>query len=599
VKVRARLLFGILPQAFGLVWRAAPRHTIINATLTVIQGLTPALTLTLTKTIVDSVVHAAYTHTHAEVLHVLLLIVAWLATQIFTSLLQSLANFFNNLQSDLLNNYVNVELIKKANSLDISYFENAQFYDKLENARREAGYRPNQMIGQMFGLLRNVITLISVIGVLAVLSWWLVALVVLVAIPSFVYQTKLGGRFFALLSKRAPEQRKLNYLTGLLTTDVSVKELRIFGLHDTLLERYQQIFAKFYKENQELATRRIISQFAVSALAIVAASSTYVYVALQVIAGRITIGGLTLYYQAFQQSQQATTAILNGIGSMYENSLFLNNLFEFLAYAPQLPVCPNPTPMPTPMRGGIVFDHVSFKYPGTEKWVLEDISFAIRPGESLALVGSNGAGKTTLVKLLTRLYDPTMGQIMIDGSDIRAFDPAELRSRVGVIFQDYVKYQLSAGENIGFGRIEAIKDIARIERSAAEAGADAVIAALPQKYDTALGRGFAGGHELSIGQWQKVALARAFMRNADILILDEPTSSLDVQSEHEVFQTFNELREGKIAVLISHRFSTVRMASRIVVIENGRVIENGSHDELILRGGRYAELFGMQAAAYR
>jgi ATP-binding cassette, subfamily B, bacterial len=291
--------------------------------------------------------------------------------------------------------------------------------------------------------------------------------------------------------------------------------------------------------------------------------------------------------------------ILSGIGSTYENSLFLSNLFSFLAFAPELPVRPDPLPVPHPIREGIVLDHVSFRYPGTEKWVLEDISFAIRPGETVALVGANGAGKTTLVKLLTRLYDPTEGSITIDGIDLRDFDPGELRSHVGVIFQDYVKYQLTAGENIGFGRIEAIEDTGRIERSAVEAGADVVIGALPQGYDTPLGRWFQDGQELSIGQWQKVALARAFMRDADLLILDEPTSSLDVRSEYEVFRAFDELTAAKMAVLISHRFSTVRMAGRIVVIEDGRVIENGTHDELILRGGRYYELFDMQAASYR
>jgi ATP-binding cassette, subfamily B, bacterial len=455
------------------------------------------------------------------------------------------------------------------------------------------------MVTQLFGLLRSTVTLVSVIGVLASLSWWLVLLVVAVSVPSFIYQAKYSGQFFSLLTGRAPDQRRLNYLSYLLTTDSPVKELRIFGLHGTLLERYRQIFAKFYKENRDLTVRRTSSQFALGALGTVVSGLTYIYVVLEVIAGRITVGGLTLYYQAFQQSQTQVSNILSGIGSTYENSLFLSNLFSFLAFAPELPVRPDPLPVPNPIREGIVLDHVSFRYPGTEKWVLEDISFAIRPGETVALVGANGAGKTTLVKLLTRLYDPTEGSITIDGIDLRDFDPGELRSHAGVIFQDYVKYQLSAGENIGFGRIEAIEDTGRIERSAIEAGADAVINALPQGYDTPLGRWFQDGQELSIGQWQKVALARAFMRDADLLILDEPTSSLDVRSEYEVFQAFDELTAAKMAVLISHRFSTVRMAGRIVVIEDGRVIENGTHDELILRGGRYYELFDMQAASYR
>ena len=598
-RARARLAFQMIPKALGLVWQATPRFATTNAILTVVQGVLPAITLYFSKAIVDGVITALRVQTRVETQHVLTLVALWFGVQLLASLLQTVSQLVTSLQSDLLSNHISVRLMEKANALDLSYFENAQFYDKLENARREAGYRPSQMVQQLFGLLRSTVTLISVIGVLASLSWWLVLLVVAVSIPSFIYQAKYSGQFFSLLTGRAPEQRKLNYLGYLLTTDSPVKELRIFGLHGTLLERYRQIFAKFYKENRDLTIRRTASQFALGALGTVVSGLTYIYVVLEVIAGRITVGGLTLYYQAFQQSQSQVSNILSGIGSTYENSLFLSNLFAFLAYAPELPVRADPLPVPQPIREGIVLDHVSFKYPGTDKWVLEDISFAIRPGETIALVGANGAGKTTLVKLLTRLYDPTEGHITIDGIDLREFDPAALRSRVGVIFQDYVKYQLTAGENIGFGRIEAIEDTGRIERSAVEAGADAVIASLPQGYDTPLGRWFQDGQELSIGQWQKVALARAFMRDADLLILDEPTSSLDVRSEYEVFRAFDELTEGKMAVLISHRFSTVRMAGRIVVIEDGRVIEDGSHDELILKGGRYHELFDMQAASYR
>ena len=599
MRARARLAVRMVPKALGLVWEATPRFATTNALLTVVQGVLPAITLYFSKAIVDGVIEAFRVQTRAETSHVVLLVALWFGVQLLSSLLQTVSQLVTSLQSDLLSNYISVRLMEKANTLDLSYFENAQFYDKLENARREAGYRPGQMVQQLFGLLRSIVTLVSVVGVLASLSWWLVLLVVVVSVPSFIYQAKYSGQFFALLTGRAPDQRRLNYLSYLLTTDTPVKELRIFGLHGTLLERYRQIFARFYRENRSLTIRKTSSQFGLGALGTVVAGLTYVYVVLEVIAGRITVGGLTLYYQAFQQSQTQISNILSGIGSTYENSLFLSNLFDFLAYAPELPLRADPLPVPTPIRDGIMLEHVSFKYPGTEKWVLEDISFTIQPGETVALVGANGAGKTTLVKLLTRLYDPTEGRITIDGIDLRDFDLAELRARVGVIFQDYVKYQLTVGENIGFGRIEAIDDKERIEHAATDAGADVVIAGLSKGYETPLGRWFADGQELSIGQWQKVAIARAFMRDADLLILDEPTSSLDVRSEYEVFRAFDELTEGKMAVLISHRFSTVRMARRIVVIEDGRVIEDGSHDELVLRGGRYAELFDMQAASYR
>ena len=598
-RARARLTFQMIPRALGLVWRATPRFATANALLTVVQGVIPAITIYFSKVIVDGVLVAGSERTRAATEQVLVLVALWFGVQLVGALLQSGNQLVTSLQSDLLSNQISVMLMEKANALDLSYFENAQFYDKLESARREAGFRPGQMVNQLFGLLRSAVTLVSVIGVLASLSWWLVLLVVAVSIPSLIYQTKYSGQFFALLTGRAPAQRQLNYLGYLLTTDTPVKELRIFGLHRTLLERYRQIFATFYRENRDLTLRRSASQFALGAVAMVVTGITYVSVVLEVIAGRITIGGLTLYYQAFQQSQTQVSNLLSGIGSLYENSLFLSNLFAFLAFAPEMPVRADPLPIPQPIREGIVLEHVSFRYPGTEKWVLRDVSFAITPGETVALVGANGAGKTTLVKLLSRLYDPTEGRITIDGSDLRELDPAAWRARVGVIFQDYMKYQTTARENVGFGRVEAMADEERITRAAAEAGADTVIGALPQGYDTQLGRWFADGQELSIGQWQKVALARAFMRDADLLILDEPTASLDVRSEYEVFRAFDDLTEGKMAVLISHRFSTVRMASRIIVIEDGAVIENGSHDELILRGGRYAELFDLQAASYR
>jgi len=431
------------------------------------------------------------------------------------------------------------------------------------------------------------------------LSWWLVLLVILISIPSLVYQAKYGGQMFALQTGRATDQRRLHYLSYLLTTDSPAKELRIFGLHRDLLERYRQFFARFYRENRSLNLRRTNSQLALGALGTVLSGLTYGYVVLQTIAGRLTLGQLTLYYQAFQQSQSQLNNLLSGVASTYENSLFLTDLFDYLSYAPRLPVRANPLPVPCPVRQGLVLENVSFKYPGTEPCVLNHVSFAIRPGEAIALVGANGAGKTTLVKLLARLYDPTEGRITLDGVDLRDFDPAELHRRLGVIFQDYVRYQLTVLENIGFGRVEAMHDSARVARAAAQAGADSVIASLPEGYATPLGRWFHDGQELSVGQWQKIALARAFMRDADLLILDEPTASLDVRSEYEVFRAFAKLTEAKMAVLISHRFSTVRMASRIVVIEDGSVLEQGSHDELIARGGRYAELFEMQAASYR
>jgi len=587
------------PRSLKIAWDSAPLLVIVNITLVLITGVIPALSIYLMKLIVDGVIKAVEVHSRSETSHVLWLVALWSGSQLLAAVLGVLGQLVASLQRDLLGNHVNVLLIEKANQLDLSYFENATFYDKMERAQREASSRPAQVLNQLLGLLRSILTLASVLGILASLSAWLVLLVTIASIPAVVVQAKYSTQYFSLLTKRAPEQRKLSYLSWLLTTDTPVKELRVFGLHGALLRRYKEIFAKFFRENRDLAIRRNAAQIGLVVFSSILSGLMYMLVVLRVIAGRITVGGLTLYYQAFQQSSQSMNMLLVGFGSMYEHALYLSNLFDFLDYVPELPVRPDPLPMPDPIREGITIEHVSFKYPGTDKWVLRDISFAIRPGETIALVGANGAGKTTLVKLLARLYDPTEGRIRIDGIDLREFDPQEVRARVGVIFQDYVKYQLTVRENVGFGRVEAMADEARIKRAAAAAGADGVIEALPQGYDTPLGRWFVDGQELSIGQWQKVAIARAFMRDADLLILDEPTSSLDVRSEYEVFQAFGELTEGKMAVLISHRFSTVRMAGRIVVIEDGCVIEGGSHDELVLKGGRYAELFDMQAASYR
>src|SRR5438093_1083554 len=380
-RARAQLALKMIPKALALVWRATPRFATANAILTIVQGILPAITLYFSKAIVDGVMTAFQVQARAATEHVIALVALWFGVQLLSALLQTVGQLISSLQSDLLSNSITVMLMEKANTLDLSYFENAQFYDKLENARREVRSRPGQMVQQLFGLLRSTVTLVAVIGVLASLSWWLVLLVVAVSIPSFIYQARYSGQFFALLTGRAPEQRQLDYLGSLLTTDSPVKELRIFGLHGALLERYRQIFTKFYHETRDLTVRRTASQFALGALGTVVAGLTYVYVVLEVIAGWITVGGLTLYYQAFQHSQSQVSNILSSIGSTYENSLFLSNLLTFLAYAPELPVRPAPLPVPHPITQGIVLEHVSFKYPGTDKWVLRDISCAIQRGE--------------------------------------------------------------------------------------------------------------------------------------------------------------------------------------------------------------------------
>jgi ATP-binding cassette subfamily B protein len=428
----------------------------------------------------------------------------------------------------------------------------------------------------------------------------ILAVVALLApIPAFIASTRYGWHGYQMMRRQSPERRLMAYLTNLLTTDTYNKEIKLFTLGDFFTRRFSDISIKFILENQGLVVRRYLAGFFWGALTILASGGTYLYVALLAVRGTINIAGLTVYTQAAQQVQGNFQGLLSGLSGMYENTLYLNTLFDLLAFEPKIRAPEHPVPVSRAFTRGIEFRNVTYRYPGRDEPVLRDVSFTIAPGETIALVGRNGAGKTTIVKLLTRLYDPDEGQILIDGVDIREYDPADLRHEVGVIFQDYVTYFLSAGENIGVGRLEALADRDRIADSAEQSGADSVIARLPQGYDTTLGKWFDQGFQLSGGEWQKIALARAFMRDAQILVLDEPTAALDAQAEYEIFARMKELTADKTALFISHRFSTVRLADRIMVLEHGRIIESGSHDELLLLDGRYAELFNLQAASYR
>jgi ATP-binding cassette subfamily B protein len=391
----------------------------------------------------------------------------------------------------------------------------------------------------------------------------------------------------------------MNYLEHVLTIDNTVKEVKLFGLGEPLLQRYNDLFWKFFHEDERLARRRSLISLLWGLAASASYYAAYAWIIFEAVGGVITIGSMTFYLTLFRQSQGTFQGLFDTINRLYENGLFMDNLFGFLKLTPQMARATRPAPMPERFQQGLEFRHVWFRYPGREGWALRDVNLRIAPGEKLALVGPNGAGKTTMIKLLTRLYDPTEGQITLDGVDLREYDPDELRQRIGVIFQDFVKYQLTVKENIGFGQIDQLDDDARVQDAAERGGADEVVAELPQGIDTMLGRWFEKGHELSGGQWQKVALGRAFMRDGEVLVLDEPTASLDAEREYEIFQRFRELTNGKIAVLISHRFSTVRMADRIAVIEEGQIAELGSHEELLAHGGTYARLFEMQAEGYR
>ena len=592
-------LIGV-PRVLRLVWQTHRGFTLALGIITLLQSATPAAQVWLAGQLLQAVVDGVQRGGDAAaVRHIVTLAVVQFLLLASNSLLQTLQNIAQQLLQDRTANRVQLLIMEHANKLDLSIFEDATFYDQLQQAQREAAYRPVGMVSGVFGLVRTLLTFLSMIALLIRLGPVLAIVALLAPIPAFIASTRYGWQGYQQMRRQSPERRLMAYLTTLLTTDTYNKEIKLFTLGDFFIGRYRTLARKFILENQGLLVRRYLAGFGWGALTLLASGGTYLYVALLAVRGTINIAGLTIFTGAAGQVQGNIQGLLGGLSSMYENTLYLNTLFDLLAFEPKIRAPENPVPVSRHFARGIEFRNVSYRYPGRDEPALRDVSFTIAPGETIALVGRNGAGKTTIVKLLTRLYDPDEGQILLDGVDIREYDPTDLRREIGVIFQDYVTYFLSARENIGVGRLEAYDDLERIASSAMQSGADGVVARLPQGYDTTLGKWFDQGHQLSGGEWQKIALARAFMRDAQILILDEPTAALDAQAEYEIFARMKELTAGKTALFISHRFSTVRLADRIMVLEGGAIIEDGSHNELLLHGGRYAELFNLQATAYR
>ena len=597
-KVRAS--FKHTPQALKLVWEANPVATAGLAGLTVGGALLPATQAWVGKLIVDGVVAAMQGSREPEQLRA---VFYYLVLELILFLLGTGINHSRRLIQQIIQlqlaNRIRAEIIRKALTLDMAFFEHPDFYDKLQNARREGGYKPVELINDTFQIVQNVITMVSFAVLMLRFSPWLVLILFATSIPAFIAETRFSEQGFRLLTRRAPESRQINYLARLLTEDSAAKEIKLFNLGDRLLDRYTSLFAKFFAEDRALAVRRAAVGFALGLITTLGFYGSYAWIVWRTVQGAISLGDMTLYLAIFRQGQSTFQSILAAVGNIYENNLFMANYFDFLALEPRMPPPVPGKKLPATLTSGIELRNVGFRYAESEEWVLRDINLTIAPGEKLALVGHNGAGKTTLIKLLSRLYDPTEGAILIDGIDLRDLDPLALRQKIGVIFQDFVRYHLPASENIGFGQIEAADCMDRIVDAARKSGAHAMIENLPDGYETMLGRWFHGGHELSLGQWQRIALARAFMRDAEILVLDEPTASLDAQTEYEIFRHFQELTEGKMAILISHRFSTVRMADRIIVIDRGRIVESGSHHELLRREGTYARLFSMQAEGYK
>ncbi len=596
------IAFASIPRVMKLVLSASVLFTVLMGVLSILQGFMPALSIEITRVVVNSVEVGIRRHSISPIFFPVGL---QLGVVLVTSLLSTLGNIVQQLLQEKVSNKIQLLVLEKSNTLDLSFFEDPTFYDKLRQATDQSTYQPVSMISQTFDLFRTMVTLFSVIAILLQLEWWLAIVALIIPIPAFISSAKYGWIGYQRMRRQSPERRKMSYIQSLMTTDTYNKEIKLFTLGNYFISQFRQFANKFYEENKVILLRRYLMNFVWTGLTGAANTGIYLYVAIRAVTGALGVSGLIAYTQAAVQAGQSFQNLLNGISNTYENNLYINTLFDFLAYEPRIVSPPTPEPvLPNEHVKGldIEFRDVSFTYPGKDpltQYALKHVSFKIEAGESIALVGRNGAGKTTMVKLLTRLYDPDDGEILIGGRNIKEYDLKELREQVGVIFQDYVTYFMSARENIGVGRIGEIEDRELVTSAARKSGANAVIERLPEQYDTMLGKWFDKGTQLSGGEWQKVALARAFMRDARILILDEPTSSLDAQAESEVFSHFRALTDGKTALFISHRFSTVRLADRIFVLENGTILESGSHEQLMEIDGRYAELFNLQAEAYR
>lgn len=580
-----------------MIWETSRSMTIGNAALRLFKSVIPLATLYVGKEIIDEVVLLAQ-GTGGDTQHLWLMVGLEFGLLILSEVLNRGIILLDNLLGDLFANRTSVELMRHAATLDLYQFEDATFYDKLERARRQTGGR-TALMSQVLSQVQDVITIISLGAGLVAFNPWLILILVVAVIPSFVAESYFNQKTYSLTYSWTPERRELDYLRYIGASDQTAKEVKVFNLADFLANRFAEVSHRYYIANRGLATRHAAWGTALSALGTVAYYSAYVFIILQTISGAITIGTLTFLAGAFSRMQNSLQGVLTRFSRIAEGALYLQDLFDFFAIQPTIISEPDSLPFPAKVQQGFTFENVSFKYPNSERWAIRHLSFHLQAGEKMALVGENGAGKTTLVKLLARLYEPTEGRILIDGVDIRHYNLANLRSSIGIIFQDYIKFQLKASENIAVGNIALVAERVAIEESAQKSLADTVIETLPNRYDQLLGRRFEEGTELSGGQWQKIALARAYMREAQLLILDEPTSALDARAEHEVFVRFAELIVGKSAVLISHRFSTVRMADRILFLENGQLLEFGSHEELLAQNGKYAELFYLQARGYQ
>ena len=581
----------------GMVWDTSPALVSITTALRLVRALLPLAMLWVSKLILDGVV-AWIKPGNGDPAGLWRLVALELGLAVLSDLLARANSLADSLLGDRFTNRISVRLIEHATQLDLASFEDPVFYDKLERARRQTTGRIG-LLAAVLNVAQDTLSLISLSASLIVFSPWLMILLVAAVIPAFLGETHFTTLAYSVLYRWTPQRRLLDYIRLLGASNQSAKEVKIFGLGPHLAERYREVSERIYEDNKKVAVKRASVGFLLNLVSTGGYYGAYAVVLIRTLARALSVGMFMFLTGAFSRSRMYIEKILQSFTDISDQALYLKDLFEFFEMKPAIRSLPNALPAPRPIRSGFEFKNVAFAYPGSDRMVVENISFHLETQEKIALIGENGAGKTTLVKLLARLYDPTAGQILLDGVDLREYDVEDLRKEIGVIFQDYMRYELLVKENIGFGKIEDLADRSRIEMAAQKSMAFQVIGKLPNGYDQMIGRRFDGGVDLSGGEWQKFALARAYMRDAQLLILDEPTATLDARAEYEVFRRFAELTKGRMAVLISHRFSTVRMADRILVLQNGRIFEQGTHAHLVALGGQYAELFELQAAGYR